>query len=1582
METTDTITLKISVRDDGSVVIHNFKDKVQQAFKGVEEGAKGASNTMLDFMKNTVKFTVGFQGVTALLSKGRQALGDIMRGVMDFDYAWQDVTTLVDDSDRVLAGMDQRILDMAGPLGNATELTRAYWLAISSGVDASKGLYAVEQAAKAAKGGQAELNTTLDVGTTVINAYGMKVEDLPHVYDILFEANKRAKTSIDLLSRSYGDVVGTFAVVGGSFEELNASVVSLTLGGVKTSQAMTSMKAVISNIAKPTKEASDTADRLGLKFDIAALKSKGWAGFLQELTEKVQGDAQAQADLFGSVDAFNAIAVMTSKQGIKRYTDALEGMGTATGNTQKAFDKQMESFRNQWQTLRNEVQVIFISHLLPVIRDAAAWVSKNSKAITDFVKGAIDGFKKVAGFVWQFKDVVVLAGKAWLLYFTASKVGAWSNALLGMLPRITAGFTGLIADVTRFKDIFDASKKAGYGFFSSIGHAAEMSGIKTGFLTTKLSGATGVLKSLGPAAIAAFAGWKIGRVINDVLGLGKAVDWLTGKVETYEKWSAMAHMSSEQIATTKKINDVLALARAHGISETNLKKVYLALGQNREAYAKLSPEFKAIVDRFTELNRKQEENLKRNAILTEFAKKYRVEIYEMNRVMLATLGINIPAYFKKTADSAKDAGGSVEKAKDGFQDFADTLGIVTGKGFAELSRETTNLIRATNQYSDQLKQNKELQQSVWEKSTELINKYVQAGKPVPLTLRDIHDSLRDIISDRNALMQKGIFDAMMGGTNPVQMISTIIALTKKYNEELKEAREFAKQHYTIIYEILRIHMLMAGVPMPPLMSPEKLKAATEETKKAKSVFEQMPGILDEIYRTGGQVLDFLSGLGVIGEKTGSALGGLIDGIGGIRSGLDQVLQAKSAGGFLGFLGQVGGYAQVAMAGVRMFIGTMKALTEPNWGARAKKALGGLEGVTADMEKQLADLSEQMGSTEVAYEKMLATFIEGANITSLPGFEKWTAEIEKMMNRLDELTKRYDEFKKLAKDMTKPFADMLAQATDVDSLAKNIEDSFAALVGQAKELGYEGSAAMLKIISQAREMKEEGTTLSSIFKYIDEQYKNYSSALGDYIGAVNDQASFDAAIAHTSDFIALMQSEGKSMMEILDLVGPSLDEIMKKAEAAGYDTSGLSEILGLRKFVTDNKEALCMMDASTKMMQALGNAGVLTQERLNRFQDDLYQTYQKISNGGKDSKKALESLLPSLAQQVWYAKQNNLELSDETKKLLEKAKAQGLNIDGYKSEAQMQAENNKNTESMAKSMEKLVDLLSQGTNLMGTMAQNTADAVKNAAGFSSLNSQDILGGTFGSTRDAQGLPDRGMDFKDKYAGDFAALAALSDSQKNLTKTTQDTAASQSALQSEIVATSAAGKSSLDDLSKTMADTSKKNAAGMNEAVETVISKTTDMAGGFAEVTEEIIATTKAAQRLAAVPPAAIPTIPGVPPPPGIPSPNPPVYAATGFSTMLYKPTAITFDDTRIIAAEAGPELLTIAPVKQTKSTAGSGGGGGDIIIQVSIDNYECKVVVDSDGELDTEEVCDAVQVAAKDNFRGFAENLGAAIARYL
>ena len=70
---------------------------------------------------------------------------------------------------------------------------------------------------------------------------------------------------------------------------------------------MSSLKAVIANIAKPTKDAEDAANRLGIEFDIAALQSKGCG------PRRSHPGGRTGPALFGSVEAFNAVFWLPSR---------------------------------------------------------------------------------------------------------------------------------------------------------------------------------------------------------------------------------------------------------------------------------------------------------------------------------------------------------------------------------------------------------------------------------------------------------------------------------------------------------------------------------------------------------------------------------------------------------------------------------------------------------------------------------------------------------------------------------------------------------------------------------------------------------------------------------------------------------------------------------------------------------------------------------------------------------------------------------------------------------------------------------------------------------------------------------------------------------------------------------------------------------------------------------------------------------------------------------------------------------------------------------------------------------------------
>lgn len=283
----------------------------------------------------------------------------------------QNLNTLLPGQTTIIKDLEQGFLDLAGPLGSTSELAGAAYDALSGGVEPGESVEFVGQAAMFAKANLIDLKDSVDVLTTIMNTYGDSAGTAAEITDTLTTVVRLGKTHGQELAATMGDIAGTAATVGISFDDLAVSLIGTTAGGINTSKSMTSLKAIVANIAKPTAEAKKVAKDLGIEFNLAGIKSKGWAGFLLDLTEKVKGDTQAQTNLFGSVEAFNAIAVLTSEKGLAKMAEGQEALRNKANATKEAYDKQQKTFSASLKAIKNEVEAILIKAVLPVFQDLA-----------------------------------------------------------------------------------------------------------------------------------------------------------------------------------------------------------------------------------------------------------------------------------------------------------------------------------------------------------------------------------------------------------------------------------------------------------------------------------------------------------------------------------------------------------------------------------------------------------------------------------------------------------------------------------------------------------------------------------------------------------------------------------------------------------------------------------------------------------------------------------------------------------------------------------------------------------------------------------------------------------------------------------------------------------------------------------------------------------------------------------------------------------------------------------------------------------------------------------------------------------
>lgn len=294
----------------------------------------------------------------AALVVGGMALA--IRESSEFNKSFALISTSVTASGDDLGKFRDDILDYStNSVKSLQDINAALYTAAQAGVDWTNSLEFIGKAEQLAVANNANLNTTVDLLTGTMNAYGFKIQDVQHINDVFFTSTLIGKQTIDELGQSMGQVVGIAANSGVSFEALSAAIATMTAKGMDTANAITGMKGVITSIISPSNEAATAAQALGLNFSLTELNAKGFAGMMNEIMIKTGGSKEELVKLFPEVRAMNG-AFMLTGDGMKFFNDALERTTNSAGSAEAAYGKMVSTFSNQSQMLVNTAKTVLI----------------------------------------------------------------------------------------------------------------------------------------------------------------------------------------------------------------------------------------------------------------------------------------------------------------------------------------------------------------------------------------------------------------------------------------------------------------------------------------------------------------------------------------------------------------------------------------------------------------------------------------------------------------------------------------------------------------------------------------------------------------------------------------------------------------------------------------------------------------------------------------------------------------------------------------------------------------------------------------------------------------------------------------------------------------------------------------------------------------------------------------------------------------------------------------------------------------------------------------------------------------------
>lgn len=441
----------------------------------------------------------------------------------------------------------QKLIDKAKEIGSktkfsATESAQAMEYMAMAGwktqdmVDGLKGIMDL-----AAASGE-DLATTSDIVTDALTAFGLKASDSTHFADVLAKASSNANTNVAMMGETFKYVAPVAGALGYSVEDCSVAIGLMANSGIKAGQAGTSLRQMLSRLAKPTDEVQGAMNQLGVSLTDSAGNMKSLDTVMGDLRNGFKGlskaeQAQLATSLAGQEAMSGLLAIVNASDGdFDKLKDSIYNCKDAAANMAAVAQ---DNLAGQITSLKSKAEGLGIAFYGSIQEPLKELASVGVKALEDLNNAyTSNGF---VGFINEIGNKVPL-----LQSFTdaiaglAAKTKSMSTDELMNLGKTAAVLAGAGPAISLFGSQIGNVQSAVEGFSGiTTGVLSELGKLPKGFKSATKSAVnfrkdfTGSLKGIGSAITGPFqvltpklsaTVGKIGKVVSGVPGkIGGAV---------------------------------------------------------------------------------------------------------------------------------------------------------------------------------------------------------------------------------------------------------------------------------------------------------------------------------------------------------------------------------------------------------------------------------------------------------------------------------------------------------------------------------------------------------------------------------------------------------------------------------------------------------------------------------------------------------------------------------------------------------------------------------------------------------------------------------------------------------------------------------------------------------------------------------------------------------------------------------------------------------------------------------------------------------------------------------------------------
>lgn len=418
----------------------------QEGIKKVGDEATSLNSKLANAAKGFGKFAVKAIGWA---STAVSAIGGYVTKVgADFESAMSEVSAISGATGDELDALTQKAKEMgASTKFSASESAEAFKYMAMAGWETSDMLDGISGVMNLAAASGEDLAEVSDIVTDAITAFGLQASDSAHFADVLAAASNSANTNVAMLGGSFKYVAPVAGALGYSIEDVSVALGMMANSGIKAEQAGTSMRAILSRLAKPTEEVNNAFSELGISASEALTNADGSMKPLSETIEILRGrmsgldeatKASVASGIAGTEAMSGLLAIVNSSDA--DFEKLTESIANADGTAQRMAETMEDNLEGAITIMKSAVEGFGIS----LYETFSVKAKDGVKTLTDYISRLQKAFESggMQGLLTEFDSVmtdalgVVTEYLPKIISVGGSVVGSLANGIVRNLPAL------------------------------------------------------------------------------------------------------------------------------------------------------------------------------------------------------------------------------------------------------------------------------------------------------------------------------------------------------------------------------------------------------------------------------------------------------------------------------------------------------------------------------------------------------------------------------------------------------------------------------------------------------------------------------------------------------------------------------------------------------------------------------------------------------------------------------------------------------------------------------------------------------------------------------------------------------------------------------------------------------------------------------------------------------------------------------------------------------------------------------------------------------------------------------------------